>query len=81
MAYAVKINTKRQAWELGAGSAMEQEMLERGKIRPNPDDTYEIFTKEASKDKGEIAKKGDFLKLTKRGFPVPVKGTGFSGII
>lgn len=77
MAYAVKINTKRQAWELGAGSAMEQEMIERGKIRPNPDDTYEIFSKEASKDKGEIAKKGDFFKVDKEGFPCPSERNWF----
>ena len=71
MAYAVKINTKRQAWELGAGSAMELEMIKQGRIHPNSDDTYEIFTKEATKGKGEIAKKGDFFKVDKEGFPCP----------
>ena len=43
MAYAFKTATRMRAWELGAGSDMEREMIRRGKIAAHPDGTYELF--------------------------------------
>ena len=71
MAYAIKESNRLQAWELGAGSAMEQEMIRRGKIVAHPDGTYEIFSQEATGNCGQIAKAGDFFKVDETGFPYP----------
>ena len=71
MAFAVKTNTRVQAWELGAGSDMEKEMIRRGKIAAHPDGTYELFSQEASEGKGQFAKAGDFFKVDDKGFPYP----------
>ena len=34
--YAIKKNTKRQAWEFGAGSDMEQKMISTERINKHP---------------------------------------------
>ena len=75
--YAIKINTKCQAWELGSGSKMEREMISKGKICLHPDNTYEIFSLEAQGGKGQIAKAGDYLKVDFRGWPQPCKREWF----
>ena len=71
MAYAVKMERKVQAWELGAGSEKEQEMIRRGKIRAHPDGTYELFSQETSEGKGQMAKTGDYFKVDDTGSPYP----------
>ena len=71
MTFAIKTATRVQAWELGAGSDMEKEMLRNGKIIAHADGTYEIFSKEATGDKGQIARGGDYFKVDERGFPCP----------
>lgn len=75
--YAIKINTKCQAWELGSGSKMEREMISKGKICLHPDNTYEIFSLEAQGGEGQIAKAGDYLKVDFRGWPQPCKREWF----
>lgn len=52
MAYAIKRNTRCQAWELGGGSEMEQSMISQGRMCVRPDGTYEIFSLEAHGGKG-----------------------------
>ena len=71
MTYAIKTATRIQAWELGAGSDMEEEMLRRKKIIKHPDGAYELFSLEATEGKGQIARLGDFFKVDDRGFPCP----------
>ena len=71
MACAVKTVTRVQAWELGAGSGMEAEMIRRGKIVAHPDGAYEIFTLETKDGKGQMAKAGDYFKVDERGFLHP----------
>ena len=56
MPYAIKVNNRVQAWELGAGSAMEQEMIRRGKIAARPDGTWEIFSQESTEGSGQVAR-------------------------
>ena len=53
MTYAVKRNTKCQAWELGSGSGTEQEMISQGRICAHPNGVYEIFSLEAHGEKGQ----------------------------
>ena len=75
--YAVKKITKRQAWELGAGSDKEQEMIRAGKIVAFPGGIYEVFSLEATEGKGEVANAGDFFTVDFRGFPSPSKRSWF----
>ena len=71
MAYAIKRNTKCQAWELGSGSEMEKSMIGQGKICVHSDGTYEVFSMEAHGEKGQIAETGDYFKVDFRGWPQP----------
>lgn len=73
MTFAIKTTTQVQAWELGAGSEKEKEMSRDGKIIAHSDGTFEVFTKEATGTKGQIAKAGDYFKVDERGFPCPNK--------
>ena len=75
--YAIKKNTKRQAWELGAGSDMEKQLIETGKLVAHPDGIYEVFTKEATEGKGQIANAGDFFKVDTEGYPSPCERNWF----
>ncbi len=71
MAFAVKTVTQVRAWELGAGSEAEKEMLRCGKIIAHPDGIYELFTEESTEGKGQMAKAGDYFKVDNRGFSCP----------
>ncbi len=77
MAYAVKESSRIQAWELGAGSVTEQEMIRCGKIVPCPGGIYEIFSREATGKKGQIAAAGDFFKVDDYGSPHPWRRAAF----
>lgn len=63
MPFAVKTAARVRAWELGAGSGMEKEMIRCGKIVEHPDGTFELFTLEATEGKGQKAAPGDFFKV------------------
>ena len=52
MAYAVKESSRVQAWEIGSGSVMEQEMIRCGKIVARPGGIYEVFSREATGNSG-----------------------------
>ena len=69
-AVALKTNCLVQAWELGAGTDMEREMTASGKIIAHPDGSYELFSREASEGKGQMARAGDFFKVN-AGYPHP----------
>ena len=75
--YAIKENTKRQAWEFGAGSDMEQQLIRSGKLIAHEDGSYEVFTKEATEGKGQMAKTGDYFKVDTEGFPSPCEKEWF----
>lgn len=77
MAFAIKTATRVQAWELGAGSEMEKEMIRRGKIVAHPGGSYELFSQEAPEGRGQMAKAGDFLKVDEKGFPRPQERSSF----
>lgn len=66
-----------KAWQLGAGSAMEAEMISEGKIIQNGD-TYELFSQETiGHEKGEDAYTGDYFKVDSSGYPYPNKKESF----
>lgn len=75
--YAIKQNTRRQAWEFGAGSDMEQQMIHSGRIIAHPDGTYEVFSKEATEGKGQMANTGDYFKVDSTGYPSPCERDWF----
>ena len=77
MAYAVKESSRIRAWELGAGSATEQEMIRCGKIVARPGGIFEIFSREAAGKTGQVAAAGDFFKVDDYGFPHPWKRAAF----
>ena len=73
MAYAVKEKTRCRAWELGAGSDMEQELIRSGRIIAHSDGTYELFSQEAKEGRGQMAQAGDFFKADNQDYPYPIK--------
>lgn len=75
--YAIKKNTKRQAWEFGAGSDMEQKMISSERIVRHPNGLYEVFSKEATEGKGQMAHTGDYFKVDEEGFPSPCERDWF----
>ena len=75
--YAIKENTKRQSWEFGMGSDMEKQLILSGKLIAHPDGSYEVFTKEATEGKGQMAHIGDFFKVDEFGFPSPCERDWF----
>ena len=75
--YAIKANTKRQAWEFGAGSDMEKQLISSGRVIAHEDGSYEVFTKEATEGKGQMAKTGDYFKVDEEGFPSPCEKDWF----
>ncbi|MCI7812391.1 MAG: hypothetical protein MR543_01740 [Robinsoniella sp.] len=62
-----------QAYCLGEDHQMIRELIESGKIEKLDDDTYVVWSQEAvnGKKKGEIAYRGDFIKLDSSGAPYP----------
>lgn len=71
MRYAMKRQGKRvRAWELGAGSPMEREMLRQGKIRLTREG-YELYSREAVNGQGQMAASGDYFKVDDGGYPYP----------
>lgn len=59
------------ACRLGDNSSMEQKLLADEKIRRTAEDRYEVFSREAAGGEGELARKGDYVKLDSDGFPYP----------
>lgn len=58
-----KTNLGVIAFELGIGEGLEEKFIRLGKIKKY-EDFYEVYSKESKSD-GEIAYKGDFVKLDK----------------
>lgn len=66
-----KIAVRVQAWQLGAGTAKEREMIESGKILLRSNGDYELFSQEATGENGQIARRGDYFKVDAEGLPYP----------
>lgn len=60
-----------QAWQLGAHSEKEEELITNGRIKLHVDGNYEIFSQEATGKTGQIAKPGDYFKVALSGEPYP----------
>lgn len=60
-----------KAYCLGAGSAMEQQMIAEEKMKKCADGSYELFSQEAVNETGEKAQAGDYFKVDSSGFPYP----------
>lgn len=69
--YVQKTALRVQAWQLGAGSAKEAELLQSGKIKRRADGDYELFSREATGESGQLAKPGDYFKVDISGLPYP----------
>ena len=64
MRYAVKNKGKIvNAYCLGQGSGMEQELIRLGRIRRLPDGGYELMSQEAKNGAGQRAEAGDYFKV------------------
>ena len=60
-----------QAWQLGAQSEKELELMNGGRIKRRADGGYELFSQEATGRTGQIAKPGDYFKVALSGEPYP----------
>lgn len=65
------------AYRLGEKNDVLEELMHKGKIREIYDGLYEIFSQEAKNGKGEIAHKGDYIKIDSSGSPYPNDETFF----
>lgn len=62
------------AYQLGARSPMEEELVREGVIRRLPDGGYALFSQEAVNGAGEVARPGDYFKVDTvdgRRYPYP----------
>ncbi len=59
------------AYRLGDETETELRLIAEGLIRVGADGTYELFSLEAVNGTGEIARKGDYFKLSADGHPYP----------
>ncbi len=66
-----KTNVEVTAFELGSGASLEEKLILLGKIKKHSD-FYEIYSRESKSD-GEIAYKGDFVKIDQSKIPYPNK--------
>lgn len=72
MRLAIKNQGKAvRAWQLGASTAVEQKLIDEGKIVFHAPDRYEVFSQEAAGGAGEIAFAGDYIKVDSCGRPYP----------
>lgn len=63
MRYARKARTIVTAYQLGAHSPMEEELIREGAIQRLPDGGYALFSQEAVNGTGETAQPGDYFKV------------------
>ncbi len=57
-------NARLYAYRLGDGTDAEKRLIRSGAIRPMPNGRYELFSLEAVNGKGEVARTGDYFKIT-----------------
>lgn len=66
MRYAKKKKQIVHAWQLGAGSKKEAQLIAEGVIRKREDGSYELFSLEAVHGSGETAAAGDYFKIDEK---------------
>lgn len=66
-----------QAWQLGQDTPMERQLLREGKLRCPAPGHYEIFSREALGQRGQLARSGDYIKVDSAGFPYPNRKSYF----
>lgn len=69
--YVQKQAIRVRAWQLGAETEKEKEMLKSGRMKLRPDGNYELFSQEAAGPTGQIAEPGDYFKTDPTGRPYP----------
>lgn len=62
---------------LGEDSPLERELIRNGSVRRRPGSSYEVFSRESGREKGELAEAGDFVKVDRGGWPYPVRSGDF----
>lgn len=77
MRKAVKTHRIVQACRLGSGSLLEQKLLSQGRLVRKTEDRYEVFSQETVSGGGEVAYKGDYVKIDSKGYPYPNDKTFF----
>ena len=77
MRYAVKTALVSQAWRLGDHADPEQALTAQGRIRLRPGGIYELFSREATGDTGQLAQAGDYFKVDSAGYPYPIRRDAF----
>ncbi len=73
MKWAIKRTKRFRAWQLGADTPMERELIRQGRIRVRGDGRCELFSQEATGEVGQIASAGDYFKVDPPGCPYPNK--------
>lgn len=71
-----KFARRVQAWQLGAGSEAEQQMILQGRLVPLAGGGYAMFSQEAGAQGQQVAK-GDYFKIDSAGFPYPNERSWF----
>ena len=65
------------AYRLDEKNEVLEQLVEEGKIKQNPDGTYQIFSREAVNGTGEIAYPSDYIKIDSGGYPYPNRAEFF----
>ena len=68
------------AYQLGSNHSVLNQLIAQGKIKKLGDGHYEVFSQEAlngGTEHGQIAEKGDWIKIDGKGFPYPNKRNYF----
>ena len=66
-----------QAYRLGEKSEMIDSLIKKGEICVREDGSFEVFSRETNGDSGEIAQRGDYIKLDSAGRVYPNEAAFF----
>lgn len=77
MRRARKKKIEIQAYRLGEKSEMIDSLIKKGEIRVREDGSFEVFSRETNGDSGEIAQRGDYIKLDSAGRVYPNEAAFF----
>ena len=65
-----------QAYQLGSNHSVLNQLITQGQIKKLGDGRYEVFSQEALNGEtkhGQVAEKGDWIKIDSQGYPYPNK--------
>lgn len=66
---------------MGEENCVIDTLILQGKVKRLSDDSYEVFSQEVVQEHGEVAFKGDYIKVDSDGFPYPNNADFFVQII